>query len=102
MIRYSVHPRELLFIKAYGFLSSARNMRQSTSKNSSKYDQNLLDHVADALKTALKRKIQKAAESTGDLIGNKIADTFIKVSRASPQNSSEAVKSETRNISKER
>ena len=35
--------------------------------------------------------MQKAAESTGDLIGNKIAYKISKVSRASPQNSSETV-----------
>ena len=34
-----------------------------------------------------KRAIQKIAEATGDLIGNKIANKFIKMSRASPQNS---------------
>ena len=40
-----------------------------------KYIQKLPDHVkkfaTDALKTILKRVIQKAAEGTGDLIGNK-------------------------------
>ena len=47
------------------------------SKNvSSKYSQKLLDHAkhsaTDAFKTPSKRAIQKTAEATVDLIGNKI------------------------------
>ena len=45
---------------------------------SNKYSQNLLNSAekstTDAIKTASKRAIQKTAEATGDLIGNKIAD----------------------------
>ena len=49
------------------------------SKNlSNKYSQKLLDNAKkptiDAIKTASKRAIQKPAEATCDLIGNKIAD----------------------------
>ena len=44
---------------------------------SNSYGQKLLDSAekstTDAIKTASKRAIQKAAEATGDLIGNKIA-----------------------------
>ena len=44
--------------------------------------QKLLGHVkksaADALKTSSKRVIQKTAEATGDLIGNKIANRIKK------------------------
>ena len=43
---------------------------------SNKYGQKLLDSAkksaTDAIKTASKRAIQKTAEATGDLIGNKI------------------------------
>ena len=35
----------------------------------------------DAIKTASKRAIQKTAEATGDLIGNKIADIITSVSK---------------------
>ena len=44
--------------------------------------------TADAIKTASKRVIQNAAEATGDLIGNKIADEITSVSKKSekPQN----------------
>ena len=52
---------------------------------SNKYGQKLLDSAkkstTDAIKTASKRAIQKAAEATGDLIGNKIADEITSVSR---------------------
>ena len=61
---------------------------KNASKNfSSKHSQKLLDHAkqsaTDALKTTWKRAIQKTAEATGDLIGNKIADNIIKVLRSS-------------------
>ena len=62
MTRYSVQPRVRIFVKAYGFLSFARNMGKNISKNlSSKYSQKLLDHAkqsaTDALKTASKKVI---------------------------------------------
>ena len=45
---------------------------------SNKYGTKLLDtakkSTADAINTASKRAIQKTAEATGDLIGNKTAD----------------------------
>ena len=37
--------------------------------------------AADAIKTASKRAIQKTAEATGDLVGNKIADKITIVSK---------------------
>ena len=48
--------------------------------------------VTDALKNASKRVIQKKAEATGDVIGNKIADKIIRVSKTSPQNNSKTNK----------
>ena len=68
-----------------------RNIGKNISKNlSSKYSQELIDHakqsVTDALKTDSKVAIQKTAEATGDLIGNKIAYRITKVSKASLQN----------------
>ena len=50
------------------------------------------------LKLLQKEQFKNAAEARGDLIGNKIADKITKVSRRSPQNSSEKVESETVNI----
>ena len=93
MPRYSVEPRDQIFIKSYDF-SLLLKIWVKTSKNvSSKYSQKLLDHAkrsaTDALKTASKRAIQKTAEAAGDLIGNKIADKSTRVSKTSPQNNSE-------------
>ena len=51
---------------------------------SNKYSQKLdsaKKSGADAIKIASKRAIQKTAEATGDLIGNKIADKITKVSK---------------------
>ena len=54
-----------------------------------KYSQKLLDHAkqsaTDALKTTSKRVIQKTAEATLDLIGNRIGVKITKVSKTSPQ-----------------
>ena len=54
---------------------------------SAQYSQKLLDHAeqpaTDALKTTSKRVIQKTAETTGDLIGSKIANRIMKTSRSS-------------------
>ena len=65
---------------------------------SGKYSQNLLDHAkqsaTDAVKTSSKRVIRKTAEATGDLIRNKSADKITKLSRTSPENSSETFESE--------
>ena len=83
-MRYSIEPRDRIYVKGYGFLSFAKNMGKSLSN---KYCQKLLDSTkkstTDAIKTASKREIQKKAEATGDLIGNKIADK-ISVSKKKP------------------
>ena len=54
-----------------------KNIGKNISKSlNSKYSQKLLDHakqsVTDSFKTSSERVIQKAAEATSDLIGNKI------------------------------
>ena len=57
---------------------------------SSKYGQKLLDSTkksaTHAIKTASKRAIQKTAEATSDLIGNKIADKITSVSKKPSNN----------------
>ena len=74
-MRYSIEPKDRIYVKGYGFFSFAKNMGAHLSN---KYSQKLLDtakkSTTDAIKTALKRAIQKTAEATGDLIGNKITD----------------------------
>ena len=80
-MRYSIEPRDRIYVKGYGFLSFAKNMGKSLSN---KYSQNVFDSAktstTDAIKTASNRAIQKTAEVTGDLIGNKIADKITSVS----------------------
>ena len=81
-MRYSIEPRDRIYEKGYGFLSFAENMGKSVSN---KYGQKILDSAkkstTDAIKTASKRTIQKTAEATVDLIGNKIADKITSVSK---------------------
>ena len=65
-------------------MSFAKNIGKSLSN---KYGQKRLDSAkkstTDVIKTISKRAIQKTAETTGDLIGNKIADKITNVSRKS-------------------
>ena len=71
-MRYSTRPRFRKDVKGYGFLSFA-------IKFGDKYGKKLIDTAKnktgmDAANTASKWVVQKTAEATGDLIGNKIAD----------------------------
>ena len=70
-MRYSTEPKFRKYIKENDFLSFAR-------KFSDKYGKKLMDTATKtgigAAKTASKIVVQKTAEATGDLIGNKIAD----------------------------
>ena len=56
---------------------------------SNKYSQKLLDSAkkstTDVIETASKRAIQKTSETTGDLIGNKVADKITSVSKKPPK-----------------
>ena len=80
-MRYSIEPRDIIYVKGYGFLSFAKTMGKSLSN---KCGQKLFDSAkksaADPIKTASKRAIQKTEEARGDLIGNKIADKITSVS----------------------
>ena len=83
-MRYSIEPRDRIYVKEYGFLSFAKHMGKSVSN---KYGQKLLDSAkkftTDAIKTALKNVIQKTAE---DVIDNKIADKITSVSKKPSNN----------------
>ena len=61
-------------------MSFARSM-------SNKYGKNFVDtakkSATDAIKTASRRAIQKTAEATGDLVGNKTADNITSASKKS-------------------
>ena len=77
-MRYSTEPRFRKYVKGYGFLSFAR-------KFGNKYGKKLMDTATktgiDAAKTASKRVIQKTAEATGGLIGNKIVDKVTSIGK---------------------
>ena len=59
-MRYSIEPRDRIYVKGYGFLSFAKNTGKSVSN---KYGQKLLDSAKkstrDAIKVASKRKFKK-------------------------------------------
>ena len=82
-MRYSIEPRDRIYVKGYGFMSFARSM-------SNKYGQKFVDtakkSATDAINIASKRAIQKAAEATGDLVGNKTADKTTSVSKKKSNN----------------
>ena len=71
-MRYSVGPTDRRYVK---FLTFAKNIGENISN---KYSQKLFDSAkksaTDAIKTASKRAIQKTAEASAHLIGNRIAD----------------------------
>ena len=77
-MRYSIEPRFRKYFKGFGFLSLAR-------KFGNKYGKKLMDTATksgiDAAKTASKRVVQKTAEATEDLIGNKIADKITSIGK---------------------
>ena len=83
-MRYSIEPRDRIYVKGYGFLSFAKNIGKNLSN---KYGQKIFDtakkSTTDAIKTASKRAIQKTAEATGDLIGNNIVDKITSISKKS-------------------
>ena len=68
-MRYSIEPRDRIYVKVYGFLSFAKNIGKNLSN---KYGLKFLDSAkkstTDAIKTASKRAIQKTAEATGEVI----------------------------------
>ena len=60
--RYSIEPKNRIYVKGYAFVSFAKNL-------SNKYSQNLLDtakkSTTDAIKTSSKRAIRKNSRSNG-------------------------------------
>ena len=85
-VRYSLEPRDRIYVKGYGFMFFPRSM-------STKYGKKLVDtakkSATDAAKTASKRAVQETAEATGDLIGNKIADKIASVSKKKCNNNND-------------
>ena len=64
-MRYSIKPRDRVYVKGYGFMSFVRSM-------SNKYGKKLVDtakkSATDAIKTVSKRARQKIAEVTVKLL----------------------------------
>ena len=102
-MRYSIEPRDRIYVKGYGFLSFAKNMGKSLS---SKYGQKLLDSTkkstTDAIKTASRRAIQKTVEATADLTGDKIADKTTSVLKKSSRHSQKDDANNKIDVQKER
>ena len=100
-IRYSTEARDRIYVKEYGLLSFAENMGIHLSN---KYSQKLLDtaekSTTDAIKTTSKKAIQKTAEATGDLIGNKIAGKITSVSKKTQTNESEGDSASPKDVPK--
>ena len=92
-MRYSIEPRERRYVKAYGFLSFARNLGTHATKVAknlnNKYCQKLADSAkksaTDTLKIAGKRAVQKTAEASRNLVGNFIADKITSISKKTQQ-----------------
>ena len=70
-MRYSTEPKYRKYVKGYGFFSFAIKCRD-------KYGKKLMDRATkigiDASKMASKIVVKNTAETTGNLIENKIAD----------------------------
>ena len=77
-MRYSTEPWFRKYVEGYGFLSC-------TKKFGNKYSKKLMDTATktgiDATKTTSKRVVQKTAETTGDLIGNEMADKITSIGK---------------------
>ena len=92
MTRYSVQPRDKIFVKGHRFLSFAKSLGKNIGKNisknsSSKYSKKLLNHAKQSATDAhncfnhallQREQFKKTAEATGDLIGNNIANKITK------------------------
>ena len=75
-------PRGRIYVKGYGFLFFAKNIGKYSSNE---YSQKLIDTAKKIYNRCNKNSVgksnTKAAEATGDLIGNKIADKIRSISK---------------------
>ena len=83
-MRHSIKPRDKTYVKGHGFLSFVKTMSNRYSQkhldSAKKYTRDAIKTATHATKVDSKRAIQKAAETTGYLFGNKIADKITKKS----------------------
>ena len=86
-MRYSLEPTHRRYVMGYGFLSFATKfgdkygkklINNATKIGTSKYGEEIIDKTKkegiNFAKIAGKKIVQRSAETTVDLIGNKIAD----------------------------
>ena len=77
-MRYSTEPKYRKYVKRY-------NLFSFTKRFDDKYGKKLMDTATktgiDTAKTASKRVLQKTAEATEDLIGNKIANKITSIGK---------------------
>ena len=102
-MRYQTDNKYRKYVPDYGFLSFARKFGDKYGKKfmttatktginaakkfGDKYGKNLMDHAKKKqgttfAKTAGKKIVEKSAEATGDLIGNKIADEITSLGKS--------------------
>ena len=103
-MRYSIETKERRYVNGYGFMSFARNFGNKYGKKlmntaikagtnfNSKYGKKLKDTAIktgkDFATIAGKEIVHESAETTADLIGNKIADKITSASKK-PHNEDE-------------
>ena len=87
-MRYSIEPKFRKYVKGYAFLSFAK-------KFGNKYGKKSMDTTTktriDAAKTTSKRIVQKTAEATEDLIGNKIANKITSIGKPEEKEKSKEI-----------
>ena len=81
MTRYSVQPRDRIYVKRYGCLSFPKNVSKNLILKYSQTPPDLAKQSATDNLNCFEKKIKKTAEAIGDLIGNKIAKNITKVSK---------------------
>ena len=113
-MRYSLEPRYRKYVQGQGFMSFAKKIRNKygrkisdksidVGKNmSNKYGRKILDKSIDAgkdfAKITGKKVLHKSAETTGEMIGNKVADRITRSSRNKAQKEDERIMEETQEI----
>ena len=113
-MRYSLEPRYRRYVLGQGFMTFARNTGNKYGKKlfdksidvgksmKKKYGKKILDNSLSAgkdfAKIARKNVLAKSAETTGDLIGNKIADRITKSTRNKEQKEDDRIMEETQEL----
>ena len=85
-MRYLTEPKHRKCVKGYGFLSFVKKFGEYCKRYYKKLMNTSTKTGIDAAKTASKGVVQKAAEATGDLIGNKIAGKVTSVIKSKEDN----------------